>query len=813
MLLSRPIWAIACGAALIGAAGDSSAGIVSSFTRDLAGGAAQGAVEKIEPVLARTLADVDSRLTRQEQQIGNVAGGLIGKTSSEVGVRLDQVDGILEKRLLQVQLGVDGVLDHGLDKIDGTARARLAQIDGIAAARIQQVDQAVAGTLDKADEILKNRVADIGQVVTGAIDQADGVLGARIEEIDEVAGRRLGNVDVIATKQRLGLEQTITRSAWLLALVIFVVVALKALWSEYLKSEDAIARAEPGNQRAWLYLTVLGKPLLKHGAVAAVVALLLATVPQRLPMTAAKEQQALVNSHTADLEKSVAALDWTRARFHASQLEFLQPDNAAHYQALAAKAELLRDLLARPTALATTAGAIAMLDRARAVIRLQTGRPDPDAETVQAMAIWQLGNNKKQEHEAASIAARALWSSPRGFTLAPMARILVEAYLHAPLAHDQGPHPVIDSHEGGKSQDDGGNDDDVDLESNKGLEAALDLDVPDPPGDPFGGAETLFHLMKTLDEASADAFIAMVDAQVEVFRLAGDAPAGALAAAKKARNAEAQKVVAAWEDFDRALRDDPILRANPLVLGIFRLDDVALTHALWFTTQPETTAWPRSLASLNAPGDKALKLAIAPARTVWARRYVGLLQGPARGLVEMQEAERFQQLEDQTLAFEASYQAVKIDQAAAAGGSPAGASSVKSAKSDKPDKTKATAKLAARAGTSAPGASTDAIVSPALAALPAAEAHRLQAAGAAAALGLYTAAAGDTPRTPLAITIAGQISDLKKKAEELLAQTKTDSDRALTKGQGDASKKLHDARINAIDSLHALLLGRGTRLI
>ena len=235
-----------------------------SVGHDLGSGAAAGAVEKLEPALARTIADVDNRLTAQETHVGTVVGGLIGQTSTELGARLGQVDGILEKRILQVQLGVDQVLDHGLDKIDGVARQRIAQIDSSLAARIKQVDGVAAKTLAEADNVLKTRIADLGQVVNAAVDRADQALGARIEQLDEVAGRRLGNVDVIATKQRLGLERTITRLAWLIALIVFVVVLLRALWNEYLKWESTIAGAAPGTARAWRYVTVLGKPLLRH---------------------------------------------------------------------------------------------------------------------------------------------------------------------------------------------------------------------------------------------------------------------------------------------------------------------------------------------------------------------------------------------------------------------------------------------------------------------------------------------------------------------------------------------------------------------
>jgi hypothetical protein len=737
----------------------------------LAAGVTEGAVEKLDPVLARTLADVDRSLTKQELQIGAVAGGLIGKTSSELGVRLDQVDGILEKRILQVQLGVDGVLDHGLDKIDGVARARLAQVDGIVAARIQQVSGDVTKVLGQADTILRERLGDVGQIVTGAIDQADGALGARIEQIDEIAGRRLGNVDVIATKQRLGLERTITRIAWLLALVIFVVVVLRALWTEYLAHEEDLEEAEAGTERAALYVLVFGRTLLRHGLVAGAIAFLLATVPAHLPMAAAQEQDDLVARHASELERSLAALDWTRVRFHASQLELLEPANVARYQALAAKADLLRDLLGKPTALATPAGAQAMLDRAHALERLQGGRPDPDARTVEAMIVWQQGKTRRDEQRSATIAARALWSSPRGFTLRPMARLLVEAYLHAPIPADE---------------------DSGSLESAAGMAGVLAAAGPDAGPSPFEGAEALFHLMERLDEVSSGAFVAMVEAQARVSRLGVEPASKAFGQALAERNEQAHRIVTAWEEFDGALRESVALHGNPIILGVFRLDDVPLTHALWFTTQPKTIAPPKRLRELgDAPADKALKLAIAPARAVWARRYGNLLDGPARALVEVQEAQRFQEREEQALAFESAYAAVKDDEAGVAAAPPA--KLTKPAKPSKPAEP--------------PSSSLSAIA----AALPPAESHRFLAATAAASLGLYQGAG--PARTPLATQIAGSLADLQKKAEAALAGEGASLNDSLSKLDADTRRKLHDARVEGVEQLRTQLLGRGTRLI
>lgn len=745
---------VACG--VLAGAGVARAGILSNAGSELG----SGVVEKLEPMLARTIADADSRLTTQETHVGNIVGGLIGQTSNELGTRLGQVDGILEKRILQVQLGVDQVLDHGLDKIDGVARARIAQLDDSLAARIKQVDAAAARTMNQADGILKSRIADLGQAANAAVDRADQALDARIQQLDEVAGRRLGNVDVIATKQRLGLERTITRVAWLIALIVFIVVLIRALWTEYLKRESTITGAAPGTARAWRYVTVLGKPLLRHAVVGGVVAVLLAVIPPRLPMAAVQDQQALTQQHYADLELAVQKLDWTRARFHASQLEFLEPDNAVHYQALAAKADLLRDVLSRPTALATPAGVKTILDEVQALERLQDGRPDPDAQTVRAMIQWQGGATRADEHQAATLAARALWSTPRGFTLAPMARLLVQAYRHAPVA-------AVD--------------DDPALDSVGGLDAALAIPVAVAAGSPFEGATELFGLMQRLDDDSSDAFLEMVEAQVAVHTPAADA--AKRSAAKAVRNVAADRVVKAWQQFDDALRASPVLGGNALVLSVFRLNDVMLTHALWFTTDPTTDTWPKKLAALNGAGDKAKKLALAPARAVWARRYAALLQGPARELIELQEADRFEAMEADTLTFEAAL--------AALGGAPAPSADV----------------AANGKGKQGPKRGATAVAAPATA-----DGRKLAAANAAAALGLYQQTPGAPARTPVALALAGDVKALDQKLEAAAAQAKTGAGGAGVKARTAADAEAEELQ-ESLRALRARLLARGPRLI
>ncbi|HLK90039.1 MAG TPA: hypothetical protein VKZ18_09095 [Polyangia bacterium] len=591
----------------------------------IGGRLAIGAVEKVQPAITQTLKDTDAVLTKQEGQIQNVATTVISQASAEVGKTLDHTDGILAQRLLQVQLGTDQVIDNGVDKVNGAARQRIAQLGGLVDKTLVGVDKDVSNALDKVDGILQGRIGDLGRIVTSTVDQADQAVAARVEQIDEAAGRRLANVDVIATKQRLGLERTVLRATWVIALVVFVIAVLKSLWNEYLAEEEAIARTPPGRERARKYATVLWRPLLRHLAAAGLVAAVLAFVPERLPMAAVKDQNALVAQYARELTKSVSALDWTRVRFDASQLEMLQPDDIDRYRLLEAKADLLRDLLARRASLAAPATASAILTRVQAVERIAAGRLDPDAETARAMILWQRGTTRRDEHQAATLAGRALWSTPAGFTLSPMARLIVEAYLHAPE-----PEPADDPS--------------GELSSNAGLTAIAAAALADPPGSPFEAETALFHAMATLDETSSVAFVAMLTAQEKV--AAGDA------GAKDERNRQADLIVKAWETFDRQLTETPVLAEDPLVLNAFRLNDAVLSHALWYTTAHDTVAWPPQIDEIAS---KSRRLAVAPARVAWATRYATFLTGPARTLIELQESQRFLAYEEATIAVEEGY--------------------------------------------------------------------------------------------------------------------------------------------------------------
>jgi hypothetical protein len=63
----------------------------------------------------------------------------------------------------------------------------------------------------------------------------------------------------------------------------------------------------------------------------------------RLPLGARHEAAALLRTHEAGFAESLQRFDFARARFHASQLEYLAPDDPVVHGGLLAKTEVLRE--------------------------------------------------------------------------------------------------------------------------------------------------------------------------------------------------------------------------------------------------------------------------------------------------------------------------------------------------------------------------------------------------------------------------------------------------------------------------------------
>ena len=182
-----------------------------------------GGVDRLKGAARATVADIDVRLAKHEERIGNIAGALLTDAEEKVNRTLDRVDHGLEARILQIKTSADDSVDLALGKVDTVVYKRLNQFDLIGKGLIEDAGSEVRKSLVHADKILRERTSDIDRMANELVARADQALEARIAQIDEAAGRRLGNVDVIASKQRIAFERSAVRVAVLIGMVVFIV--------------------------------------------------------------------------------------------------------------------------------------------------------------------------------------------------------------------------------------------------------------------------------------------------------------------------------------------------------------------------------------------------------------------------------------------------------------------------------------------------------------------------------------------------------------------------------------------------------------
>jgi hypothetical protein len=184
--------------------------------------------------------------------------------------------------------------------------------------------------------------------------------------------------------------------------------------------------------------------------------------------------------------------------------------------------------------------------------------------------------------------------------------------------------------------------------------------------------------MRTVDGASSTAYADMIQAHARAAAADRRGAAAEVATARTDRLAAAKRVLDAWTTFDNALMESPELARDPSVLLVFRMNDAQFARAKWFYDHHDTDALAPLLVAtpdqiedrpVGKPADRPAgkqdksanlprvatareRLAMAPPRLVWARRYQVLIDGPARALFELQEANRFAVLEAAAFGFE-----------------------------------------------------------------------------------------------------------------------------------------------------------------
>jgi hypothetical protein len=595
-----------------------------------------GGVDKLKGATDKTLASLDATVTLHEARVEGIAARLLSDAKGKVDDSVAQLDHGLEARILQIKTGADDSVTRAMGQVDTTLKRNIARLEGTGTRLIANTGAELRRSIDHFDERLRQRSADIERIGHDLLGHADNVLEARISQLDELASRQLGNVDVIATKQRIALEKSAIQVITIAGVIVFVVFALKRMFHAYseLKNTNELKRAR-GAARTALLARRLGPTLAGPIMAALAGVLVLFALYNWLPLGAAREARELTQLHQRELAASAARFDYAGARFHASHIVYLDPQQAALATARAEKVGLLRDLAYRPTLLVARNSVLAFEQRVNAVASLLGPGPDPDILVMRALIRWQTGATRADEHVAASQAARALRLAPRGFALAPLARSCIATFLDAPHVPESA----------GLGRDSAPLDE---------LRAAL-ADTPlDPGPSPFSSAVELSRMMRDLERTSNAHYVAMIEAHAAALawsrsHLQRDARLVELLAL---RTQHAKSISDAWTAFDTQLTNTPQLN-GPLVLDVFHLNDAVLTRARWLLAEPDRLLTPGRLEELpSTAASLGLRLELAPARVAWARRYDALLAGPLRQVVEFEETERFRTWERWCIEFE-----------------------------------------------------------------------------------------------------------------------------------------------------------------
>jgi hypothetical protein len=638
----------------------------------------EAVTEIARPTIRAAMNDVNDIMYYRLDQVHGIGDDLLGKTDKIAEARIEQLNGSMAERISQITVGGDRIVQRALGRVDAIAKKRIDQTfdraDQLGASLIDRVDEKAEARLDQVDQMLEDRLVDVDNIVQDAIASADTAMAARLEQADEIVGRRLGNVDVMLAKQRLGFERTLMRIG--VAAAVFVVSVIFIVWP-FRRRRGANAEEAPEKP-------IGAVPFLVRimGTTAAALAFLILTFPlvDELPTGAQSELNGVIADHQRGYDESLGNFDFARARFHAAQLEMLEIDTPKERVRMA-KIDLMGSVFGRPTSLASEESRAAIEDQFRTVERMMAGEPDPDVLVTHAFVLWQTAESREDEHEAASLCARALRLHDEQFALRPLAENYVLNFLHNPWVTADTPVSR-------------------DRESLIAMRKLVGPVPRVPPRFPLKSAIDFDASVRELEGEVIPAYLAMLDRQRDVAALVdqreADAPdSEGLSKAKEARKREAQKVIDAWRRFEAEVDGMEQLHETPAVLGLFRLNDAMLVRALWFadpvSAKEEATAKEAAQAERDAedagtelpdvtddesvgetePTDlrlpdrvvpamrhltKTRTLArLAPPRVAWSNEYGGILGSAGHALLDIEEENRYWRFEDLLSQFDAAY--------------------------------------------------------------------------------------------------------------------------------------------------------------
>src|SRR5437868_4758996 len=321
------------------------------------------------------------------------AQGLLDDADRRVGARLGQVDPLVDKQLGKV----DVLLENRIGQVDRITATRLGDVDTLVDKDIKKIDAVAAQRIGQIDDLLKARTYDLDSLLRVNINDVDERIGARIQQIDELTERRFGNVETLAAKSTAALGGAVLR---LIAFACLVIFAVAAVWRVYVESTGAWPNDGSLFSRiaAW-WRKVHGRLGWQLGGAAVCIVALFVVFIQFIPSGGSEQ---LEQTHLRELKRSLAALDLTEAKYHASQLKILDPTNVV-YRGLALKIDLVRDVLSRPALYQTAAGIHQTLSRIeQAEVQLEP-RSDRDVAVLKALVLFRTNPSRQSEHDAAML--------------------------------------------------------------------------------------------------------------------------------------------------------------------------------------------------------------------------------------------------------------------------------------------------------------------------------------------------------------------------------------------------------------------------
>jgi hypothetical protein len=537
---------------------------------------------------------------------------LINEADAAIKNRIDQADLVAQQNIARV----DTVLEKRLLQIDEISARRIDQVDAVLAANIVRVDETAQRTIADLDQRVGQRLVDVDGMMQGAIADLDDRLQARIEQVDELAERRIGTLDTLSTKATLTFEDTFRRLLLAGCLLVFLTAAAWRLWAVAvpawleLKRHNATRKMSALARRTWRPLAAqIGAALL---AVAAIYGLYLA-IPNSPTRRAAEMRAEYEGAFAEHLER----LELREARYYAAQLRLLAPGDPSGGARLR-KAELLRDVLDRPL-LADKAAIRTLEMRVRAIER-DTDRHDPDVLALMAMITWRSGTDRRAELAAAVLATRAIEESTGPFPMLPVAASYLGNYLRNPI-----PALAIAAAELQPSR------------QHDQMQAALER------------AETV--LAERPEVAEIFATTTGYNALVGELLASSQAQYPELVRARARGRAQeaaaaAQRLMAAWRDFDARFDDEAIgAGASPVHLAAFELADAEYVRACWYVDRDPGEVLP-SVTRLAAADTRRAGLC-APPRVFWAKRHMTSLSRETALLSALGEARRFDDSDQQ----------------------------------------------------------------------------------------------------------------------------------------------------------------------